>query len=306
MKLLILALFLTVHAVSYGQYNLPYTIICPTVASLTGVTTVNVSSTTTLATTSTGGSWSSSNPAVGSVTAAGIVTGVSAGLANISYTTCPGYFATVTVTVSAPGSIWNISASNPSWTYTTGTLTKNSNGAATSSGIATNSIGSGTKIVFGISNDALNTHLESIGVATASFNNANYLGATAAGYGLISAGNGVLTSGSNTGLTGTPNYGAGDTVYVAIDNTGASPLAWWSKGYNGAWSGASGNPATGVGGLTLTAGTYFPAGGDGPTNKTTLIFSPQVPSVRLPAGFSSFVYEENYILPDIIKYLCGR
>lgn len=285
MKRWLIILLLTAHAVSYGQYNLPYTIICPTVASLTGTTTVNVSSTTTLSTTSTGGAWSSSNAAVGSVGTSGVVTGVSAGLTNISYTTCPGYYATTTVTVNSPGSIWNIAASNASWTYTNGNLTKNSNGA-TGSGIATNSLSG--KVVYGYANDATNTHLESVGVATASFDKTTFLGGGAGGsYGLISGGNGVFNAGSGTGYAGTPNYGAGDTVYIAYDNTGASPLAWWKKAYNGTWSGTSGNPATGVGGLTLAAGTYFPAGGDQNSNKNTLIFGAAIPVAALPSGFSA-------------------
>lgn len=55
-------------------------------AAITGTNSVCPTTTTTLSTTSTGGAWSSSNTAVGTVSTSGVVTGVAAGTANISYT----------------------------------------------------------------------------------------------------------------------------------------------------------------------------------------------------------------------------
>jgi gliding motility-associated-like protein len=57
----------------------------PTVASITGNTTVCVAATSTLSSTTTGGVWSSSNTAVATVSSTGVVTGVSAGTATITY-----------------------------------------------------------------------------------------------------------------------------------------------------------------------------------------------------------------------------
>ncbi len=54
-------------------------------AAITGTPTVCIGSTTTLATTATGGAWSSSNPGIATV-AGGVVSGVSAGVCTISYT----------------------------------------------------------------------------------------------------------------------------------------------------------------------------------------------------------------------------
>ena len=62
----------------------------PTVAAITGATNVCIGSTTTLETATTGGVWSSSSAAVASVSTSGVVTGVSAGQATITYTVTSG------------------------------------------------------------------------------------------------------------------------------------------------------------------------------------------------------------------------
>ncbi|MBX2906609.1 MAG: Ig-like domain-containing protein [Taibaiella sp.] len=54
-------------------------------AAVTGSATVCPTTTTTLSTTATGGTWSSSNTAVGTVNSSGVVTGIAAGTARISY-----------------------------------------------------------------------------------------------------------------------------------------------------------------------------------------------------------------------------
>jgi len=75
-------------------------------APLTGTGIVCTGQTTTLSTTSTGGTWSSSNAARATVSASGVVTGVSAGTVVISYASGPGCAATMIVTVDAgPGPI---------------------------------------------------------------------------------------------------------------------------------------------------------------------------------------------------------
>lgn len=78
---------------------------CPeTPNSITGTATVNIGNTTTLTSTTSGGTWSSSNTAVATVGTGGVVTGVAAGTAAISYTVtsyCGSASATVVVTVSA-------------------------------------------------------------------------------------------------------------------------------------------------------------------------------------------------------------
>jgi len=76
----------------------------PTVAAITGTSTVAVGSTTTLANTTAGGVWSSSNTSIATVNSTGAVTGVAAGDATISYTVTSGgcsAIATKVITVSA-------------------------------------------------------------------------------------------------------------------------------------------------------------------------------------------------------------
>jgi len=68
-------------------------------APITGVNTICVGMTTTLANATPGGVWTTSNPSVATVTGTGVVTGVSAGVVNITYTIPPGCYAVYTVTV---------------------------------------------------------------------------------------------------------------------------------------------------------------------------------------------------------------
>ena len=79
----------------------------PTVAAITGTTSIDTGATTNLASSSTGGVWSSSDMAVATVNPNGVVTGVSVGTATITYTITLGggcsNSQSVIVTVSALG-----------------------------------------------------------------------------------------------------------------------------------------------------------------------------------------------------------
>ncbi len=68
-------------------------------AAITGITNACVGLTTTLSDISVGGTWSSSAPAVASVSGSVIVTGVSAGLATITYTIAGGCYVTIPVLI---------------------------------------------------------------------------------------------------------------------------------------------------------------------------------------------------------------
>jgi len=72
-----------------------------TVAPITGNATICSGSTTVLATASTGGNWSTDNSLVATVDAAGLVTGISAGTATITYTNACGATASRVVTVNS-------------------------------------------------------------------------------------------------------------------------------------------------------------------------------------------------------------
>lgn len=74
----------------------------PTVAAVTGSSSVAMGGTTTLSNTTAGGTWSSSNTGVATVGTGGVVTGVAAGTATISYTVtnaCGSAYATQVITV---------------------------------------------------------------------------------------------------------------------------------------------------------------------------------------------------------------
>jgi uncharacterized protein YjdB len=85
----------------------------PAPATITGGTTICQGSTSTLANTTVGGFWSSSNASIASVSAVipGLVTGVAAGTVNISYTLPTGCFTSMPVTVNAAPAVGIISGS---------------------------------------------------------------------------------------------------------------------------------------------------------------------------------------------------
>ncbi|TDO25890.1 beta strand repeat-containing protein, partial [Sediminibacterium goheungense] len=108
---------------------------------ITGNTSVCVSGTTQLANVTAGGTWSSANAAVATVDANGLVTAVSAGTANISYT-MPGGTVQVTVTVNAAPTA-AISANGPTTFCAGGSVTLTATGGASylwSNGSTTSSI----------------------------------------------------------------------------------------------------------------------------------------------------------------------
>lgn len=124
----------------------------PTVAAISGTATVCMGATTTLASATSGGAWTSSNTGVATVSA-GVVTPVSAGTATISYSVtngCGTTYATQVVTVDAlPGSI---SGTTTLCQGATTTLANATTGGVWSTGntsVAT--VVSGTGVVTGVS-----------------------------------------------------------------------------------------------------------------------------------------------------------
>jgi|GEM_PF-1074303 len=79
---------------------------CPpaAVAAITGTRSICVGAHTNMASTTTGGTWSSSNPSIASInTTSGYLTGLATGSATITYTTAPGVFAITNVYVGVTG-----------------------------------------------------------------------------------------------------------------------------------------------------------------------------------------------------------
>ncbi len=119
-------------------------------APITGTTTTCVGSTTTLSDATSGGTWSSSTTSVATVDASGVVTGVSAGTAVISYTASSGTV-TATVTVSAATSAGTISGGSSICIGTSTTLTPSISGGTWSSSASGVASVSGSGVVHGVS-----------------------------------------------------------------------------------------------------------------------------------------------------------
>ena len=126
--------------------------ICEQPAAITGTLSVCGGATTTLSDATSGGTWSSVSPGIGSVSTSGVVTGTSVGSTAISYTTSCGSVGAVVTVNSVPSSI-----TGPSSVCTGGTITLNdaSSGGSWSSAsptIATASVGGGlTSTITGVS-----------------------------------------------------------------------------------------------------------------------------------------------------------
>ncbi|MES2704751.1 MAG: Ig-like domain-containing protein [Bacteroidota bacterium] len=121
----------------------------PIPATITGTTSVCEGATTSLSNATGGGTWSSSNTGVATVNSSGVVTGVLAGTATISYTLSTGCYKTVTITVNqTPATI-----SGPSTVIDGATITLTnsvSGGTWTSTNTAIATVGSSTGLVTGV------------------------------------------------------------------------------------------------------------------------------------------------------------
>ncbi len=108
----------------------------PTAAILTGSPTICPGSSTTLAASIGGGSWSSSNTSIATVTSGGSVTGVASGVATISYVLsnmCGNTRSTRSISISSPTVLGPISGSPYSCIGTPSTLTNATSGGSWSS-----------------------------------------------------------------------------------------------------------------------------------------------------------------------------
>jgi hypothetical protein len=128
----------------------------PTVAAITGTTTVCVNSTTTLSDAITGGTWSSGNTAVATINSTtGVVTGVTAGTATITYTVTNSNNCTnstsATATVNALPTVAAITGTTTVCVNSTTTLSDATTGGTWSSGnTAVATVNSATGVVTGV------------------------------------------------------------------------------------------------------------------------------------------------------------
>jgi len=126
-----------------------------TLASITGTTNVCVGSATTLSDATTGGYWSSSNTSIATVSSTGVVTGVSAGTATISYYHS-GSTVTVSFTVHTPPSA--ISGSSSVCVGSTTTLADATTGGTWTSGNTSVATVTATGVVLGVGAGVVNIY----------------------------------------------------------------------------------------------------------------------------------------------------
>ena len=123
------------------------TVTVNTIQPVNGILSACIGSATSLSDASAGGTWSSSNPSIGSVGSSGIVTGISVGSVNISYTLLSGCVRTVVVAINTSPSA--ISGPSSVCAGSTITLSDASTGGTWSSFSNSVSVGSSTGIVTG-------------------------------------------------------------------------------------------------------------------------------------------------------------
>ncbi len=220
----------------------------PTVAIITGSGNTCVGSTTPLADATPGGTWSSSNNAIGTVTNTGVVTGVSAGTITITYTTPPNTngctkSATRLQVIKALPTVLPINGSSTICLGKSITLTDATVGGTWSSSNSAIANVSSSGVVSGLA----------LGTATISYTTAaNTYGCKGVSSLFVSVLQNTTFGITNITAATNPLCTNKKTTLTANGVTGASAMVTW-------WTGSNGR-GTNVGtGLTVTqaAGTYY-------------------------------------------------
>ena len=201
--------------------------------AISGAGSVCAGAAVTLSNTAMGGTWSSTNPAAGTISTFGVVNGITAGTTTISYTvtnSCGTAAATAVVTINALPSAGSISGSVPVCAGSTIALSNATAGGVWSSSNL-NAVVDGSGNVTGVTG----------GTATISYTVANSCGSA-------SATSAVTVNGFTAGtINGSASVTAGLTITLSDAVTG------------GVWSASNGNATvSGVGLVTgITAGTVI-------------------------------------------------
>ena len=187
-----------------------------TPSAISGTTGICVGGTTSLSSSPAGGTWTSSNGVVASVSGAGLVTGLSAGTANITYALGTGCYATTTITVNPLPSA--ISGASQVCVGSTTVYTDGGGGVWTSSNPAWGTVGAGTGIVGGVApgSPTITYTLPSGCSVTQVINvNANPLGITGTTNACIG-----LTSALSDGTAGPATWSSSNSAIASVGGTG--------------------------------------------------------------------------------------
>jgi uncharacterized protein YjdB len=204
-------------------------------AVITGITSACIGGTTTLSDATTGGSWSSGNPTVATVTSGGVVTGVNTGSATITYALGSGCFRTTVVTISTSASaITGTMAICAGSTLSLSDSTAGGSWSSSASAVAT--VGSATGVVTGVS----------AGTATISYNLTGSCSATTV----------VTVLAMPAAITGTATVCQGAMTTLSTTTSGGS---WTSSNSDVAAIGTSGVVTGGAAGIVTI--TYMLANG---------------------------------------------
>ncbi|MDP4761501.1 MAG: Ig-like domain-containing protein, partial [Crocinitomicaceae bacterium] len=220
----------------------------PTVAALTGATTVCAGSTTTMASATTGGTWSTSDATVATVSSTGVVTGVAAGTATITYTVTDGNgctgTASATVTVNA---------------ITAGTISANGTTTFCDGGSVTLTASAGSSYAWSNGAQTQSINVTTSGTYYVSVGNAS--GCTTISPAVVVTVNALPTVAA---LTGATTVCAGSTTTMASATTGGT----WSTSDATVATVSSTGVVTGVAAGTATI-TYTVTNGNGCTAAAT-------------------------------------
>ncbi len=283
------------------------------VAPITGNKSVCLGSTTSLFTTTAGGTWSSNNSAVASISTGGVVTGQSVGSAFITYTDACGSTASTTVTVIAlPGtpviSVVDNCATSTLSTTATGTLLWSTNATTASISVSTAGTYSVTQTINGCTSAAgfavaapialpatpVVTVVNNCESSILSTNVVGALtwstGATTSSITVYVAGTYTVTQTVNgcTSLAGSgiaaPNTTPAKPVVTVADNCGSSMLSTNATGTlawsNGATTSSITVTGAGIYTVTQTVNGCVSAAGSGTASPRTIPATPVVTVVN--------------------------
>jgi len=187
----------------------------PLPAAITGTTAICEGLTTSLSNTTAGGTWSSGSTANATVDASGVVTGVLAGTATITYTLPTGCYTTAIVTVNALPD--PITGTTDVCVGSTTTLSSATTGGTWSSGTPANATISATGIASGITaGTSAITYASAEGCITTAELTVNPLPAAITG--TVTVCEGLTTTLSNTTAGGT--WSSGSTANATVDASG--------------------------------------------------------------------------------------